>query len=128
MSPDTSSSSRSTPTRPAELPFRLKLNAAGGGLIEVNGVDMSGVVGGLALDARPRAVTRLVLELVGRDVELEGLGEVCVVRRHEDLAALLDDIDPDELEREALRRLGSFEDRSATAVMLDVLRDWVRSA
>lgn len=117
--PDTPSSSSATSTWPPELPYRLKINATGHGFIEVAGIDLSDRVRAVAFDARPASVSRLVLELIG-DTELEGLAQVTVIRPAVDGLA---DIDPDELEAEALRRMDSFDDRSLTAVMLQVLSE-----
>lgn len=123
MSPDTASSSSATYI-PPELPFRIKLGVTGRGLVEVAGLDLSSQVTALSFDARAGAeINRLMLELRG-DTELEGLAQVTVVRPG--AADALADIDPDELEAEALRRLEGFDDRSLTAVMLEVLGEWLR--
>lgn len=123
MSPDTPSSSSATST-PPELPYRLKISATGHGLVEVAGLDLSGKVAAVAFDAKPHNVSRLTLQLTG-DTDLEGMAQVTVVRPGSPADALAA-IDPDELEAEALRRLESFDDRTATAVMLEVLGEWLR--
>lgn len=123
MSPDTSSSSSSMSTQP-ELPYRLKISATGHGLVEVAGLDLSGKVSAVAFDAKPNAVSKLTLQLLG-DSELEGLAQVTVVRAGPPIAALLAEIDSAELEAEALRRLEGFDGRSVTEVMLGVLAEWL---
>jgi hypothetical protein len=124
MSPDTSSSSSFTSIQP-ELPVRVKLGATGHGLVEVDGIDLSGKVAALAFDARAgTTVNKLLLELVG-DVDLEALAQVTVMRTGRKYAEVLAEVDAAALEAEALRRLEGFDDRSLTEVMLAVLGEWL---
>lgn len=103
--------------------FEINLGATGRGSIVVNDVDIADQVTGLALVARPGEVTKLTLELVGEG-PIEGLGEVTLVRSSATLAAFLRNIDPDELEKAALGRLGGLGDGNLTAAMLEVLAEW----
>lgn len=106
-------------------PFRLKLGANGYGLVELGDIDVSGMVGAVALDARAgQRATRLVIELLG-DVEVEAVGNVTVMRSALDLTEFLEGIDPDELEKEALSRLG-WGDKGTTQAILDVLAEKAR--
>lgn len=102
--------------------FELELNANGPGRVVIDGVDISDRAAGVLVDARPGQPPRLVVELVGEG-GIEGLGEALASSPASDLAEFFASIDPEELEKAALSRLG-FGDSDATQAMLDILRDW----
>lgn len=89
-------------------PFRLALPAASPGetVIEAHG-----------------EATKVYLELLGYGT-IEGEGIVHVVKGGSDIGEWLSQIDPDELEKAALDRMGGFGSPSTGAAVLEVLRGW----
>lgn len=105
-------------------PVRLSLAAAGGVEIVVGDADLSGMVRSIALDAGPIGQpSRLVVELVGQAAEIEGLADVTFSRAG-GAVEFLRSVDADELEKEALSRIGYGD--SATQAILDVLAEWAQ--
>lgn len=104
-------------------PFRLVLPAASPGAeIEVDGKPVTNAVS-VAVKAEVGHVTKLYLELVG-DGTIEGEGIVHVVKPGPNVGEWLSHIDPDELEKAALDRMGGLDGGSTGAAMLAVLRGW----
>lgn len=106
-------------------PIRLTLSGPGRGRVVVDGVDLSDKVSALSLIAADGDVPRLLLELHVGAAEIDGLTDVTVVRAGaDDLADFFAHIDAGELEKEALSRMGGFDDTTVTRTMLDVLAEW----
>lgn len=102
--------------------FELKLAANGTGQVVIDGVDISERVGALRLDVAAPQAPRLAVELVGEGT-VEGLAEVTFQSPGVDLGRFFANLDPEELEKEALGRLG-FDDANVTQAILSVLTDW----
>lgn len=103
--------------------FELDLYLNGTGRLVVDGTDISTQVRSISVDSRVGQPPRLLVEQIGEG-HIEGVAELTVVAPL-DLAAFFRDIDPEELEKAALARLGFGED-NATRAMLDVLSDWAQ--
>jgi hypothetical protein len=103
--------------------FEIQVAATGRpGKIIVGGVDLSDQAAAVTLHARPGEVTRLAVELFSEGT-VEGLADVTLISPSVGLARFFGDLDADEVEKEALGRLGSFDDRTVTQAILDVLAD-----
>lgn len=106
-------------------PFHLRLHPNGRSEVSVGDVDLTNVAGAISLNARAMQPPRLIVEVFG-DFDVEGVGEVTLIKRGEEFYQFLSGLDAEQLEQAALARLGAWDQGNTTQAILDVLREWVR--
>ena len=105
--------------------FSIDVDALGKGKVEVNGVDVSKQVSGVAVVSEVGSPTVATLRHVAGRAEITGEGVVHVTAAEGDVVSFLDHIDTAELERLTLERL-EFGSGSPIAEALQLLRKWAR--
>jgi hypothetical protein len=100
-------------------PFRISLSP-GEIAVKVNEVDVSESVQAVQVFGEQMVFPQVVLTLRPEAVEIEGTGAVSF-RGDESLIDFLDEIDPKELETEAIKR--SPYGQSLTATMVELLKE-----
>lgn len=105
-------------------PFSLRLPVVGSPEVTVGGVPVPDVCS-VAVKAEAGEATKLYLTLNG-DGTITGDGIVHVVRDapHGAVVDWLSQVDPDELEKAALDRMGGLGGGTTGEAVLDVLRGW----
>lgn len=88
--------------------------------VEVNGQDVSDIARSATLFLAHGQVPTLTLELRGSEGSIEGEG---IVEVGYDRGLNLDDLDPEEIEGEALSRQQWGDDKTLTEHILDVIRE-----
>lgn len=105
--------------------IEIELGINGTGKILVNGNNISNTVMGFNTDARPGEVPRIIFEMRS-GYTIEGAMEVYygtpTGSLGDLLCELLDSVDPQELEQEALRGLGWGDAENLTISLLNVLK------
>jgi hypothetical protein len=89
----------------------------------VNDVDVSGAVKGVSVDYAATVGTspQVILELTPGFVDIEGLGDVAIVDSRNILTDLLDELNPQEIEAEALQR--TVMGQSTTAAVFEIIKE-----
>lgn len=122
-SPTALSAWRSVATMPppAPVPFRIALDAAGRGTVEVDGRDVTDQVGGLRFDAATGEVPRLTVQTYAAGT-IEGEAIVEVHQDRSDAADVIRSLDAATVERQAINRSGWGTD-SLTSLVLDIVAE-----
>jgi hypothetical protein len=110
----------------------LEGDVLGRGKLIINGEDISNYVMGVQLVMVPGQVTTLhATQRVGA-AKFQGPGVVYITSADEaEMTRIIDAVDPDALQREAMNRLGfdkPGEDKSMVAHCLDILREQINAA
>lgn len=105
--------------------FSIDVDALGHGRVEVNGVDVSRQVSGVAVVSDVGAPTMVTLRHVAGTAEIAGEGIVHVTPAEGDVVSFLNHIDASELERRTLERL-ELGSGSPIAEALELLKEWAR--
>lgn len=112
---------------PATLPnFEVALDSDGPRSLVVDGVDLSSKVAALRVEAQRGDLTRLIVELKPGGFGLvKGSGVVEFLQPIE-LDRVLAQLDPEDLEKEALDRMGWDDGANVTKHIIDLIREKAR--
>lgn len=110
--------------------FSITTDAVGPGTVVVNGEDVSDRIAGVAVVAEAGQPTIVTLRQPPAAGEISGEGIVRVQQQDagDGVLAFLEDIDPKELERVTLGRLGGLCSRTPIAEALEQLKEWARGS
>lgn len=108
--------------------FDIEVDALGAGRCEVNGVDVSKQVSGVAVVAEPGQPTVVTLRHIGTvEISGDGIVQVMPAESEDAVVSFLDQIDAKELERVTFERMGGgLGGGSPIAEALDQLKEWAR--
>ena len=114
-----------TTTETGLADVKVRLNAIGSGVVEINGEDVAKRITALTIQAEPRRPVQVAVYHSGALVDFEGSGIIHVTPTS-DLSLLQDflgNVDAAQVEEEALKRLSWGQEGSTTDVILQVLRE-----
>lgn len=110
--------------------FSVTTDAVGPGKVVINGEDVSDRIAGVAVVAevgQPTIVTLRQPPAAG-EISGEGIVRVRTQGAGDGVVEFLEAIDPKELERVTLGRLGGLCSRSPIAETLELLKEWARGS
>jgi len=113
-------------------PFRLVIGPTGIKSLVVGPpeeeLDVTEVVTGVQVNATPGEVSTLILRQTAGHSVIVGEGIIYVNQEKIDSRLLLDMINPQELDAEAMSRMGWGEERTLSEIILDIIKEKLDAA